>query len=128
MKSGDDSDLGSGFPSEAPDDSSIGSNFSTTDMAIDMLPKRMKHREVAESFYAKVGKRFKDVEDDVIYRVLSVCRFDEPIEAGTVLVDQLCFRYINDDLEINDINDIDDIERSLCCEMVADNSWAQWLD
>ena len=128
MKSGDNSDLGSGFPSEAPDDSSIATNFSTTDMAMDMLPKRMKHREVAESYYAKVGKRFKDIEDDVIYRVLSVCRFDELIEAGTMLVDQLCFRYINDDLEISDIYDIDEMETSLCCEMMMDNSWAQWLD
>ena len=128
LKSKDDSDLDSGFPSTAADDSSIGSNFSTTDVAMDVLPKRMKHREVAESFYAKVGKRFKDAENNVIYRVLSVCRHDEPIERGSILVDQLCFRYIVDDLEISDIDDIDDIESSLCCEMMADNSWAQWLD
>ena len=129
MKSADDSDLGSGFPSEI-EDTSIASNFSTSDITV--LPKRMKHKELGLSYLQKVGKRFIDLGDGNTYRVVSVCRFDDPagiIDSGRPLAYQLCFKYINDDLELSDLEDSGDMETSLCFEMMdADCEWVQWLE
>ena len=129
MKSNDDSDLGSGLPSES-EEISVASNFSTTDITV--LPKKMKHRDLAASYFEKVGKRFKDLGECITYRVISVCRFDDPaglIDAGRPLAYQLCFKYINDELELGDLEDSADMETSLCCEMMDDNcNWVLWLE
>ena len=76
MKSGAGSDLDSGSFSEK-DESSVASNYSTTDISV--LPTRMKHKDFAESFFKKVGKRFKDLSNGITYRIISVCRFEDQV-------------------------------------------------
>jgi hypothetical protein len=129
LKSGSGSDLESNLFSDR-DDFSVCSNYSTTDVSV--LPTRMKHKDFAESFFNKVGKRFKDLSNNITYRIISVCRFDDPVgvlEGGKPLAYQLCFKYINDELTIDDVNDVDDIETSLCYEMLDDDcDWLEWLE
>ncbi len=133
MKSADNSDIGSGFPSESErdDTSTIATDYSTTD--IDVLPKRMKHKDLAQTYLAKRGKRFKDLDNGITYKVISVCKYDnssEVFEDGKKpLAYQLCFKYIDAEMDLNEIDDIDDIEISLCSTMMSsDCDWVEWLD
>ena len=130
MKSGDDSDLGSGFASELSsccDGNSVASEFSVTDLT--EVPKKMKFKDIAETYFAKIGTRFKDLENDVIYRVVRVSRVDQEVagKERNLVIDKLCFRYINDELDLSDLTDPEDIEYSLCSEMM-EGDWVKWLD
>lgn len=136
MKSGDDSDLGSGFALSDTDagsvTSAVSSNFSTTDLT--EFPVQMKFKELGNSYKDKVGKRFRDTETDVLYRIISLCRYDNDDVIGErgklLLVEKLCFKYIPDETSLSDEDfDVEDIETSLCSEMMSDTcDWVQWLE
>ena len=133
MKSGDDSDLGFGF-SETEDGSiasTVGSSLSISDIL--KLPERMKCKERASSYQAKVGKLFRDLENNVVYRILGLCRLDNDdylSERSKLLVDKLMFKYIDNEisLEDNDFDIAEDIETTPCSEMMDECPWVEWLE
>ena len=133
MKSGDDSDLGCGF-SDTEDGSiasTVDSSFSISD--VPKLPERMKCKEIATSYKAKIGKRFRDLENGVVYRIFGLCKLDNDdfYERSTYLVDKLMFKYHADNVcpEDEDFDVAEDIETTLCSEMMdATCNSVQWLE
>ena len=135
LKSNCDSDLESDFPfcdDNSSACSSIQSDYSTTDLA--ELPSTMKHRDIGASYQSKIGRKFKDIENGKVYRVISLCKYlDDDVLADPtkkLLVDKLCFKYIEDDILLTDDEfDVEDVEISLCSEMMvsSDECWVEWL-
>jgi hypothetical protein len=140
MKSNDDSDIGSGFGLSDTDDcgsvaSTVDSDFSMTDVV--KISANIKFKELANSYQAKVGKLFEDTDNHVVYRIIGLCRLDNDDmlgERGKVrFVDKLLFKYVPNDISSSSVDDdefdINDIEKSLCSEMMDDNcNWVRWLE
>ena len=125
MKSGDDSDIGSfkyWEPSTCDESSVITDNSDYSYIDLDSIPKNMKGKDIAETYWNMIGRRFQNAEDDEVYRIVNVCEYDFG-RTGMRMLEKLCYRFALADLtEVT----TDDLEIGLCTEMM-DCDWVDWL-
>jgi hypothetical protein len=129
MKSGDDSDIGSynGWEPSTCDESSVvtdNSDYSYIDL--DSIPKNMKGKDIAETYWDMVGKRFQNTEDDELYRIMNVCEYDFGGRSNMRMLEKLCFQFALAELTVTVVTS-DDLEIGLCSEMM-DCDWVRWVD